>query len=97
MDSSDLDRPRERVLIKSLTISDSETRPLEEVVSTAQTTDTFLKCVFSGTQQASDEKVKPIKVSHAHASHAEPPVKGPTVESLLAEIASLRNENKALK
>ncbi|TGZ61472.1 hypothetical protein CRM22_007968 [Opisthorchis felineus] len=97
MDSSDLDRPRERVLIKSLTISDSETRPLEEVVSTAQTTDTFLKCVFSGTQQASDEKVKPIKVSHSHASHAEPTVKGPTVESLLTEIASLRNENKALK
>lgn len=98
MDSSDLDRPRERIMIKSLVIGDSETRPLEELIATAQTTDIFLKCIFGGTQQTSpDEKVKPIKVSHSQALHAESPVKGPTVESLLADIATLRNENKALK
>lgn len=98
LDPSDLDRPRERLLIKSLVISDTETRPLEEVISTAQTTDTFLKCVFNGPQQTTpDEKIKPIKVSHAQAAHTEPPMKGPTVESLLADIAALRNENRALK
>ncbi|KAF8560515.1 hypothetical protein P879_06994 [Paragonimus westermani] len=101
LDPSDQAKIRERLLIQSLVLKDSETQSPEELLETSPTTDTILKCVFRIPGMAPmEDKIKPVKQTHSMASAADSSYSakgGTSVEALLNEIQALRVENKTLK
>ncbi|CAH8642120.1 unnamed protein product [Dicrocoelium dendriticum] len=100
LDFSGADKPRERIMIKSVVLKDSESRSPEELLTGNQASDTLLKCIFNTPGPLSaDERIKPTRQAYSMASAPDsgPNAKIPSIDALMAELNTLRKENKLLK
>lgn len=100
LDFNGADKPRERIMIKSVVLKDSDTRSPEELLAGNQASDTLLKCVFNAPGSVpADEQIKPTRQTYSMASVPDsgPNAKVLSMEAVMAELNTLRKENKLLK